>query len=96
MRQRLSIARALVHHPRILLLDEPFAGLDAEATQWLTELLMGLGDVGRTVCFTAHDSATVARLADRVLAVRSSRVYEAQPDTSTTTADCRGPWRRAA
>ena len=76
MRQRLSIARALVHRPRILLLDEPFAGLDAEGAEWLMELLAGLGHAGQTVCFTAHDEAVIARLADRVLEVRSGRVYE--------------------
>jgi heme ABC exporter ATP-binding subunit CcmA len=96
MRQRLSIARALVHRPQILLLDEPFAGLDAEGVEWLVELLAGLGHAGQTVCFTAHDEAIIARLADRVLEVRSGRVYEVSQASASMPAACRSIERRAA
>jgi heme exporter protein A len=96
MRQRVSIARALVHRPRILLLDEPFAGLDAEGVEWLVELLAGLGQAGRTVCFTAHDDAIIARLADRVLEVRSGRVYEVTQASADIPAASRFIERRAA
>ena len=67
MRQRLSLARALIHDPRILLLDEPFEGLDADAEQWLTGLLQELRQEGRTLCCVLHDEAKVRQLADRVL-----------------------------
>jgi len=67
MRQRLSLARALIHDPPILLLDEPFEGLDVDAEHWLTELLQGLRKQRRTLCFVLHDEAKTRQLADRVL-----------------------------
>jgi heme exporter protein A len=67
MRQRMSLARALVHDPPILLLDEPFDGLDADSGAWLTDLLQGLRREGRTLCFVLHDQAKTRELADRVL-----------------------------
>jgi heme ABC exporter ATP-binding subunit CcmA len=79
MRQRLAVLRALVHRPRILLLDEPFSGLDAEGTAWLGQLLGELRAAGRTLCFATHDEAVVCRLADRVLEVRRGRVEEIEP-----------------
>jgi heme exporter protein A len=61
--QRLAIARALVHDPPVLLLDEPFAGLDARAAELLETLVRGLA--GRcTVVLASHDLARAARLAD--------------------------------
>jgi ABC-2 type transport system ATP-binding protein len=63
----LSLARALIHDPPILLLDEPFEGLDADAERWLTGLLQELRGQGRTLCFVLHDEAKVRQLADRVL-----------------------------
>jgi heme exporter protein A len=76
MRQRLGLARALLHDPRIVLLDEPFGGLDREGTDWLTGLLLGLRSQGTTLCFAAHDENNVRRLADRVLHLESGRLQE--------------------
>ena len=74
MRQRLSLARALIHDPPILLLDEPFEGLDADAEQWLSGLLQELRQQGRTLCFVLHDEAETRRLADRVLQLCQGRL----------------------
>ena len=79
MRQRLSVARALVHQPRIVLLDEPFTTLDSAATVWLCRLLGELRDRGRTVCFATHDEQKVHRLASRVLVLQSGRLTAADP-----------------
>lgn len=76
MRQRVAIVRAMVHDPRILLLDEPFSGLDEEATGWLLGLLRDLRAQGRTVCFATHDRQQAERLADRVLHLCSGRAEE--------------------
>ena len=76
MRQRLSLARALIHDPPILLLDEPFEGLDVNAERWLTGLLQELRQQGRTLCFVLHDEAKTRQLADRVLRLCQGRLLQ--------------------
>jgi heme exporter protein A len=76
MRQRLSLARALIHDPPILLLDEPFDGLDADADRWLTGLLAELRQRGRTLCFVLHDEAKTRQLADRVVRIYQGRLQD--------------------
>jgi heme ABC exporter ATP-binding subunit CcmA len=80
LRQRAAIARALLHDPAILLLDEPFSSLDADGRAWLLRLLAELRDRGRTICFVAHDAEVVEHLADRTLELRSGRVCEPRND----------------
>lgn len=66
MQQRLAIARAILHQPSVLLLDEPYTGLDREASAILDGLLReGMGR-GCAVVMTAHDPADASRLAARV------------------------------
>jgi ABC-type multidrug transport system ATPase subunit len=77
MRRRLAIVRALVHDPPILLLDEPFSGLDEGATGWLLGLLRELRARGRTVCFSTHDRQKAESLADRVLHLSAGHAEEA-------------------
>jgi ABC-type multidrug transport system ATPase subunit len=91
MRQRLAVARALVHDPPLLLLDEPFTSLDAAATRWLTTLLADLRDQGRTICFVTHELEHVRRLADRVVELRAGKI-----DDATLTQDANHPLTRAA
>src|SRR4030066_294467 len=55
MQQRLSVARALLHDPELLLLDEPYTGLDQHASRVLAEVLEGLRDGKRTVIMTTHN-----------------------------------------
>ena len=55
MRQRLALARALLHRPELLLLDEPYTGLDAEAVGFLTGLMKSLSAEGTTVLFATHN-----------------------------------------
>ena len=67
MSQRLSIARGLVHDPEIVLLDEPFSGLDPRAATRLAERLGALRTDHRTVVLVTHDLARAAELANEIL-----------------------------
>ncbi|MGD8456315.1 MAG: heme ABC exporter ATP-binding protein CcmA [Anaerolineales bacterium] len=65
MQQRLAIARSVIHNPDILLLDEPYTGLDQDASAMLDEILKKVAAQGRTVVMTSHDLARAAELASR-------------------------------
>ena len=73
MRQRLAIARATLHNPDLLLLDEPYTGLDPVAVEHTTQLFRGLHEVGRTLVIVTHDLSQGLALADRVLVLRHGR-----------------------
>jgi heme ABC exporter ATP-binding subunit CcmA len=66
-RRRAGLARALLHGPALLLLDEPWNGLDAEASERLTEILVRHRAEGGTVVVVAHGSAVAREIADTVL-----------------------------
>lgn len=76
MRQRVSLARACIHDPRILLLDEPFTGLDAEGRESLSELFHNLRQRRRTLCFATHDRFAAEALADRILVMKAGRLHQ--------------------
>jgi len=86
MAQRLSIARALLHRPDVLLLDEPDAGLDPAAVADLPRLLRGDGVPGRAIVLTTHDLDLALTLADDVAILAGGRfVFAAPTDTLTPT-----------
>jgi heme exporter protein A len=66
MQQRLAIARAILHDPPVLLLDEPYTGLDQEAATTLDDVLSTVALRGRTILMTTHDLARGLALAGRV------------------------------
>jgi len=74
MRQRLAIERALVHAPRLVLLDEPFTGLDDAAVAATRERLSMLRDSGCIVLLTTHDLETVEALVDRAVVLAGGRL----------------------
>lgn len=74
MQQRLSIARAILHDPRIMLLDEPETGLDQQASAMLTDLLKTLTAEARTVLMTTHNLAFGLALAGRVVILHKGRI----------------------
>ncbi len=74
MAQRLSIARGLVHDPEIVLLDEPFAGLDRSASERLALQLRTLRAAGRTLVLVTHELAHASTLADVAIVLARGRV----------------------
>ena len=76
MRQRLAIARAMLHHPRILFLDEPTRGLDPASTQHLRDLIRNklVDQQGITVLMTTHDLDEASRLCDRIAILYQGKV----------------------
>jgi len=79
MKQRLSLAAALLGDPQVLLLDEPANGLDPAGIAWLRGLLRGLADEGRTILVASHVLGEVAQTADRVVIVSAGRLRFAGP-----------------
>jgi ABC-2 type transport system ATP-binding protein len=74
MRQRAKLAAALVHEPRILLLDEPFNGMDPRQRLHMIGLLRDMAAAGRAILFSSHILEEVERLADAVLVVYAGRL----------------------
>ncbi len=79
MQQRLSIARALLHNPDILLLDEPYTGLDQDASAILDSLLQSAYSGGRTILMSTHDLGRAATLAGRIVILSRGTVAYDQP-----------------
>jgi len=71
MRQRLALERALLHRPRLVLLDEPFTGLDDAATGALRERLTTLRQSGCIVLVTTHDLETIEGIIDRAIVLQN-------------------------
>ncbi len=86
MAQRLSIARARVHDPALVLLDEPFTGLDLPAAERLAARVGALRDAGHGLVLVTHDVRQAAELCDTVLVLSGGRVA-LHADAATTSAD---------
>ena len=74
MRQRLSLGRALLHDPGILLLDEPFSNLDATGAREIAALLAKLRDSGKTILVVTHQAAHLESIADESLLLSQGRI----------------------
>jgi heme ABC exporter ATP-binding subunit CcmA len=74
MQQRIAVARAILHRPLVLLLDEPETGLDDDAQQRLAGLVRQWADLGGAVLFASHRLEWAAAVADRAIVLREGRV----------------------
>lgn len=74
MRQKVLLAAALLHNPTILLLDEPFSGLDVNSALILRGLIRELAGRGKVVLFSSHELETVERVCSRVVILHKGRV----------------------
>ncbi len=84
MQQRLSLARAILHYPDILLLDEPFAGLDVNAHQMLNDLLHNFIAHDSTVLLTTHDINYAVKNSHRLIIIKDGRVIADKSTASIT------------
>ncbi|GGS80711.1 ABC transporter ATP-binding protein [Planobispora rosea] len=66
MRQRMKVAAALVHEPRVLLLDEPFNGMDPRQRMHMMDLIRAMGTAGKTILFSSHILEEVERVAQHI------------------------------
>lgn len=71
--QKVQFAAAVLHRPRVAILDEPFSGLDPVNQEIFLDLVRALRDAGATILFSAHQMALVERLADRVFVMHRGR-----------------------
>jgi ABC-2 type transport system ATP-binding protein len=80
LRQKVALARALLHDPSVVLLDEPTAGLDPEMTRSVRDLILQLRGRGRAVLLSTHNLDEAERVADRVVVMRRTIVAVDTPD----------------
>ncbi|MGH9347549.1 MAG: heme ABC exporter ATP-binding protein CcmA [Vicinamibacterales bacterium] len=79
LKQRVALARTLLHRPSIVLLDEPTSGLDPEAARDVRELILQLREQGRAILLSTHNLDEVERVADRVAVLRGRLVASDTP-----------------
>jgi heme exporter protein A len=96
MQQRLAIGRALLHDPQVMLLDEPYTGLDQDASAMLDGLLRQVAAGGRTVLMTSHDLPRAADLATRIDVLSHGVIAASVPQAQITSAGLIDLYRKVA
>ena len=74
MKQKLAIISALIHEPKLMVLDEPFVGLDPKASRDLKQLMRGICDGGGAIFFSTHILEVAEKLCDRVAIIKSGKL----------------------
>lgn len=87
MVQRLTIARATLHEPEVLLLDEPYTGLDQDAARLLDSLLRQESELGRTILLITHDLSHGLEQSDRIAILSGGRIAAVQQSSSVSEAE---------
>jgi ABC-type multidrug transport system ATPase subunit len=80
MRQRMSLARALLNDPKILLLDEPFSNVDLRSGQEMVSLLTGLRDAGKTIFVVTHQASLLEGAADEFVWMEAGQIASRTSD----------------
>ena len=76
MKQKLAIISALIHEPRLIVMDEPFVGLDPKASHLLKELMRGLCDRGGAIFFSTHVLEVAEKLCDEVAIIKGGKLVK--------------------
>jgi ABC-type multidrug transport system ATPase subunit len=89
MRQRMSLARAILHDPNVLLLDEPFSNVDVHSAKQMVQLLKGMRDAGKTIFVVTHQAILLEGIADEFIWMEAGQIVD-----RTTSIDRSGHERR--
>lgn len=76
MRQRMSLARAILHNPKLLLLDEPFSNVDVHSAREMVGLLKGMRDAGKTIFVVTHQALLLEGVADEFVWMQAGQIIE--------------------
>jgi ABC-type multidrug transport system ATPase subunit len=76
MRQRMSLARAILHDPKVLLLDEPFSNVDVHSAQDMVGLLSGMRDAGKTIFVVTHQASLLEGVADEFIWMDAGQIVD--------------------
>jgi ABC-type multidrug transport system ATPase subunit len=76
MRQRMSLARAILHDPKLLLLDEPFSNVDVHSAREMVGLLRGMRDAGKTIFVVTHQALLLEGVADEFVWMEAGQITE--------------------
>ena len=74
MKQKLAIISALIHKPRLLILDEPFVGLDPKASHTLKEIMRELCNEGSAIFFSTHVLEVAEKLCDKIVIIKEGKI----------------------
>ena len=80
MRQRVSLARALLNHPKILLLDEPFSNVDLRSAREMVGLLAEMRNAGKTILVVTHQASLLEGAADEFVWMEAGQIVDRTPD----------------
>ena len=84
MRQRMSLARAILHDPKLLLLDEPFSNVDVQSARAMAGLLKGMRDAGKTVFVITHQASLLEGVADEFVWMHAGQIVDRTPSLART------------
>ena len=76
MRQRMSLARAILHNPKILLLDEPFSNVDPHSAREMSALLKNMRDAGKTIFVVTHQASLLEGVADEFVWMQAGQIVD--------------------
>ena len=76
MRQRMSLARAILYDPNVLLLDEPFSNVDVHSAREMVELLKGMRDAGKTIFVVTHQASLLEGVGDEFVWMQSGQIIK--------------------
>ena len=91
MRQRMSLARALLNDPKILLLDEPFSNVDLHSARDMVHLLTGLRDQGKTIFVVTHQASLLEGAADEFIWMEAGKIVGRTPELNAISQEPRPP-----